>query len=135
MGIVWPKTSHCLVHILVQTHNWIIFLRKWSRSDRYSQWRSLWGHVGYYMASRVIPFKWNYFPLLTGRIVFPNKRNLRSYLVDFLSIFRKKVFWWTLNYVYYVVKMLPIHVSWSKQHEKTFFLIYEYISLHLKIKH
>ena len=26
-----PKTIHCLVRILVQRHNWAIFLRKWSR--------------------------------------------------------------------------------------------------------
>ena len=36
------------------------------------------------------PFEWNYFPLLTGRIVLSNKtRNLRKYSV-FLSIFQKK---------------------------------------------
>ena len=40
-----PKTSHCLVRILVQRHNWTIFLRKWARRGRYSQWRSLSGHV------------------------------------------------------------------------------------------
>ena len=62
-----PKTTHCLVRILVQRHNWIIFLRKWARSQwrslfiqrhnwaiflrkwarrgRYSQWRSLSNHV------------------------------------------------------------------------------------------
>ena len=40
-----PKTSHCLVWILVQRHNWAIFLRKWARRDRYRQWRSLSGHV------------------------------------------------------------------------------------------
>ena len=40
-----PKTSHCLVRLLVQRHNWAIFLRKWARRDRYSQWRSLSGHV------------------------------------------------------------------------------------------
>ena len=39
------KTSHCLVRILVQRHNWIIFLRKWARRDCYIQWRSLSGHV------------------------------------------------------------------------------------------
>ena len=26
-----PKTSHCLVRILVQRHNWASFLRKWAR--------------------------------------------------------------------------------------------------------
>ena len=40
-----PKTSHCLVQILVQRHNWAIFLRKWAKRGRYSQWRSLSGHV------------------------------------------------------------------------------------------
>ena len=47
--ILWKadalKTSHCLVRILVQKHNWAIFLRKWARWGRYSQWRSLSGHV------------------------------------------------------------------------------------------
>ena len=40
-----PKTNHCLVRILIQRHNWAIFLRKWARRGRYSQWRSLSGHV------------------------------------------------------------------------------------------
>ena len=40
-----PKTSHCLVRILVQRHNWAIILRKWARRGRYSQWRLLSGHV------------------------------------------------------------------------------------------
>ena len=31
-----PKTSHCLVRILVQKHNWTIFHRKWARRGRYS---------------------------------------------------------------------------------------------------
>ena len=39
------KTSQCLVRILVQRHNWAIFLRKWVRRGRYSQWRSLSCHV------------------------------------------------------------------------------------------
>ena len=40
-----PKTGHCWVRILVQRHNWAIFLRKWARRGRYSQWRPLSGHV------------------------------------------------------------------------------------------
>ena len=42
-----PKTSQCLVQILIQRHIWVIFLRKWARRGRYSQWswRSLSGHV------------------------------------------------------------------------------------------
>ena len=40
-----PKSSHCLVRILVQRNNWANFLRKWAKRGRYSQWRSLSGHV------------------------------------------------------------------------------------------
>ena len=40
-----PKTSHCMLRILVQRHNWAIFLRKWAWRARYSQWRSLSGQV------------------------------------------------------------------------------------------
>ena len=39
------KTRHCLVLILVQRHNWEIFLWKWARRGRYSQCRSLSGHI------------------------------------------------------------------------------------------
>ena len=35
------KTNHCLVGILVQRHNWVIFLRKWARRVRHNQWRPL----------------------------------------------------------------------------------------------
>ena len=40
-----PKTSLFLVRILVQRHNWAIFLRKWVRRGRYSQRRLLSSHV------------------------------------------------------------------------------------------
>ena len=40
-----PKTSNCLVRILVQRHNWASFLWKWARRDRYNQWRLLSDHV------------------------------------------------------------------------------------------
>ena len=39
-----PKTSHCLMRILVQRHNWAIFLGKWARRGSYSQCWSLLGH-------------------------------------------------------------------------------------------
>ena len=42
---VTPKMSHCLVPILVQRHNWAIYLRQWARRGHYSQWRSFSGHV------------------------------------------------------------------------------------------
>ena len=40
-----PKPSHCLVRILVHRHNWTVFLRKRASRSRYSEWRSLSGHV------------------------------------------------------------------------------------------
>ena len=40
-----PKTSQCLVRILVQRHNWAIFLRKCVRRGCYSQCGSLSGHI------------------------------------------------------------------------------------------
>ena len=39
------KTNHCLVRILLQIHNSTMLLRKCARRGRYSQWRSLLGHV------------------------------------------------------------------------------------------
>ena len=39
------RTQSCLVRILVQRLNWAIFLRKWAKRGRYSQWRSWSGHV------------------------------------------------------------------------------------------
>ena len=39
-----PKTSHCSVRILFQRSNGAIFLRKWEKRGRYTQWRSLSGH-------------------------------------------------------------------------------------------
>ena len=44
-NVVVPKTGHSLVRILVQRYNCAIFLRKWARRGRYSQWRSLSGHI------------------------------------------------------------------------------------------
>ena len=68
-----PKTSHCLVRILVQRHNWAIFLRKWSRTGRYSQWWSLSGHV-----ERIFHKNWRggYWQHLvsTGRRYVPHSR-------------------------------------------------------------
>ena len=151
------KTSHSLVRILVQRHNWTISLRKWVRiavtinGDRYRAmlngflftkieeenigniWFQQDGSTCHtpeatvdvlrpvfedYIISRradVVwpprscnltsldrscrllhgqprqPFEWNYFILLTGRIVLSNrKRNLRKYSVVFLSSFQKK---------------------------------------------
>ena len=66
------KMSHCLVPILVQRHNWVIFLRKWARRVCYSQWRSLSGHV-----ERIFVHKnwregyWQHL-VLTGRSYVPH---------------------------------------------------------------
>ena len=40
-----PNRAHCLVQILGQRHNWAIFLWKWVKRGRYSQWRSLSGYI------------------------------------------------------------------------------------------
>ena len=40
-----PKTSHFLVRILIQRHNWANYLWKWARRGRYCQWRSLSDHI------------------------------------------------------------------------------------------
>ena len=70
-----PKTSHCLLRILLQRHNWAIFLRKWARRGRYSQWRSLSGHVKW----RFVHKNWRggYWQYLvsTGRIYEPHSRS------------------------------------------------------------
>ena len=49
------------------------------------------------------PFEWNYFPLLTGRIVLSSKkRDLRKYSVFFFKHFpKKKVIWRALYFVFY----------------------------------
>ena len=41
----YTQRSHCLVRVLVQRHNLAIFLGKWASRGRYSQLRSLSGHV------------------------------------------------------------------------------------------
>ena len=61
-----PKTSYCLVRIFVQRHNWAIFLWKWARRSRYSQWRLLSGHV-----ARIFVYK----ILATGRRYVPHSRS------------------------------------------------------------
>jgi len=38
-------TSDCLVWFLIRRHHWAIFLRKWARSCRHCQWRSLPRHA------------------------------------------------------------------------------------------
>ena len=75
------KTSHCLMRILVQRHNWAIFLRKWASRGRYSQWRSLSGHV-----ERIFVHKncrggyWQHL-ISTGRRYVPHSRSYRRCFV------------------------------------------------------
>ena len=92
-----PKTSHCLVRILVQRHNWAIFLRRWLRRGRYSQWRSLSGR-----GERIfIPeyWRWRYWQHLvsTGRRYVPHSL---SYTQCFASWFWRSHYqpqnWWGL---------------------------------------
>ena len=78
------KPSHCLVRILVQRHNWATFLRKWARRGRYSQWRSLSGHV-----ERIFVHKywrrgyWQYL-ICTGRRYVPHTRSYTRYFAPCL---------------------------------------------------
>ena len=67
-----PKTN--LVRILVQRHNWAIFLRKWARRGRYSQWQSLWGHVEWIFVHK--NWRGGYWQNLvsTGRRYVPHSR-------------------------------------------------------------
>ena len=77
------KTNHCLVQILVQRHNWVIFLRKWASRDRYSQWRSLSGHV-----QRIVVHKnwrgvyWQHL-FSTGQCYVPHSPNYTRFFVPF----------------------------------------------------
>ena len=70
-----PKTSHCLLRISVQRHNWAIFLRKWTRRGRYNQWQSLSGHI-----ERIFVHKnwregyWQHL-FSTGRCYVPHSRS------------------------------------------------------------
>ena len=78
------KTSHCLVWTLVQRHNWTIFLRKWARRGRYSQWRSLSGSVKLIFVHK--NWRWRYWRHLisTGRHYVPHSR---SYTLCFAPCF------------------------------------------------
>ena len=69
-----PKTCHCLVWILVQRHNWAIFLRKWTSRGHYSQWRSLSGQVKWIFVHRY--WRGGYWQHLvsTGRRYVPHSR-------------------------------------------------------------
>ena len=49
-----PKTSHSLVRILVQKHNWAIFLRKWARKGSYKNWRvGYWQHLFEFLSTKM----------------------------------------------------------------------------------
>ena len=84
-----PKTSDCLVRILVQRHNWVIFLPKWARRGRYSQWRSLSGHVEWiFVHTNLRGGYWQHL-VSTGRRYMPHSR---SYTRCFAPCF------WRLHY-------------------------------------
>ena len=80
-----PKTSHCLVRILVQRHNWAIFLRKWARRGHYSQWQSLTGHVErIFIHKNWIEVYWQHLASTGGRYV-PRSRYCALFLKIALS--------------------------------------------------
>ena len=77
------------MRILVQRHNWAIFLRKWTRS-RCCQWRSLLGHVERIFVHK----KWRkgYWQHLfsTGRCYVPHSR---SFTRCFAPCFWRSHYW------------------------------------------
>ena len=83
---VAPKTSHCLARILVQRHNWTIFLRKWVSRRSYSQWRSLSGHVERIFVNKNWRGRYFQHRVWTGRCYVPHSR---SYTRCFASCFLK----------------------------------------------
>ena len=84
-----PKTSHCLVRILVQRHNWVISNWKWARRGRYSQCRSLTGHVErIFVQKNWREWYWQHL-ISTGRRYVPHSR---SYTWCFAFCF------WRLHY-------------------------------------
>ena len=79
-----PKTSHCLVKILLQRHNWVIFPRKWARTGRYSQWLSLSDHVEWiFVHKNWREGHWQHLVSI-GRRYVPHSR---SYTLCFVSRF------------------------------------------------
>ena len=70
-----PKTSHCLMRILVHRPNWTIFLWKWARRGHNSQWRLLSGHVErIFVHNNWIGGYWQHLGS-TGRCYVPHSRS------------------------------------------------------------
>ena len=88
-----PKTSHCLVQILAQRHNWPILLRKWARRGRYSQWQSLSGHMERIFVHK--NWRWRYWQHLvsTGRRYVQRSPVLRPVFEDRIISRRTDVVW------------------------------------------
>ena len=84
-----PKRVTVWSRILVQRHNWVIFLRKWTRRGRYSQWRSLSGHAERICVHKI--WRGGYCQQLvsTGQRYVPHSR---SYTRCFASCFLKALY-------------------------------------------
>ena len=78
------KTSHCLVGISVQRHNWTIFLRKWARRGRYIHSRSLSSHVERISVHKSWRGRYWQHLISTGRHYVPHSR---SYTLCFAPCF------------------------------------------------
>ena len=74
------RTSHCLLRILVQRHNWDIFLLKWAKNGRYSQW-----HERIFVPKNLRGGCWQHL-VSTGRRYVPHSR---SYTRCFVPCFFK----------------------------------------------
>ena len=91
-----PKTSHCLVRILILRHNWAIFLRKRANGGRYSQWRLLSGYVERIFSQKM----WRRILATFGSNMTPlcaTQRKLHSmFCALFLKIAYQPLSWWRL---------------------------------------
>ena len=47
------ETSHCLVRILIQRHNWVIFLRKWARRGRTVNGNHYWAMLNEFLFTKI----------------------------------------------------------------------------------
>ena len=83
-AFIEKTTYHCLVRILVQRHNWAIFLRKWAMRCRYSQWRSLSGYVELIFVYKNWRGRYWQHLVSTGRRKLPHSR---SYTRSFAPYF------------------------------------------------
>ena len=70
-----PKRVTVWYGFWIQRHNWDIFLRKWARTGRYSQWRLLSGHVQRIFVHKNWKIGYSQHLVSTGRHYVPHNRS------------------------------------------------------------